>query len=72
MCFRPEDEVEIKDLFEGAEFVYVEDAGHWVHADSPEDFVSLVSDFFNGDVFFRHMKWVYCAIAVSFMVCCNM
>lgn len=56
MCFRPEDEAEIKDLFEGAEFVYVEDAGHWVHADRPEDFVTLVSDFFNGDVFFRHMK----------------
>lgn len=55
MCFRPEDEADIKELFEKAEFVYLEDAGHWVHVDSPQKFVTLVSDFFNGDAFFRRM-----------------
>lgn len=32
-------------MFPNAEFVYVEDAGHWVHADKPREFLSIVSDF---------------------------
>lgn len=56
MFFRPEDEADIKDLFEGAEFVYIEDAGHWVHVDSPLHFVTTVCNFFNGDVVFRYLR----------------
>lgn len=39
------DEQDIKKLFPQAEFKTVEEAGHWVHADQPEDFAEIAVDF---------------------------
>ena len=35
----------IHQLFPGAEVKTIENAGHWVHADAPDDFVRLVREF---------------------------
>lgn len=40
-----EDEAAIKKLFPAAEFKAIEQAGHWVHADQPEDFAEVAVDF---------------------------
>lgn len=42
---RAADEPEIRRLFTAAEFQTIGTAGHWVHADAPEEFVRLVRDF---------------------------
>ncbi len=39
------DEKAIKKLFPKAEFKTIEKAGHWVHADQPEDFAEAAVDF---------------------------
>lgn len=39
------DEKTIKELFPNAEFVTIENAGHWVHADQPETFADHVRVF---------------------------
>jgi esterase len=39
------DEVEIRRLFSAAEIETIAEAGHWVPADAPEEFVRLVLDF---------------------------
>jgi pimeloyl-ACP methyl ester carboxylesterase len=39
------DEVEIRRLFPAAEIRDIPAAGHWVHADAPEEFVRLVLEF---------------------------
>jgi pimeloyl-ACP methyl ester carboxylesterase len=40
-----EDRPAIRELFPNAEFVTVDDAGHWVHADQPEALAEVVIDF---------------------------
>lgn len=42
----PSDESRISKLFPAAKFIYL-DTGHWVHAEKPHEFVSVVSDFIN-------------------------
>jgi esterase len=39
---RPEHRALIRQLFPAARFVTLKDAGHWVHADDPDGFVSVV------------------------------
>ncbi|XP_073999410.1 sn-1-specific diacylglycerol lipase ABHD11-like [Rhodnius prolixus] len=43
---RPSDESGIINLFPAAKFIYL-DSGHWVHAEKPQEFISVVSDFIN-------------------------
>ena len=40
----PEDEPLIRELFPQSEIQTIAGAGHWIHADRPEDFLRLVSD----------------------------
>ncbi|XP_063984991.1 sn-1-specific diacylglycerol lipase ABHD11-like isoform X1 [Diachasmimorpha longicaudata] len=42
-----EDHPGIKKLFPNAEFVYIEDAAHWLHAEKPAEFLKISSDFIN-------------------------
>jgi pimeloyl-ACP methyl ester carboxylesterase len=42
---RPEHRPIIRELFPSARFAVLKNAGHWVHADNPEGFVSLVDAF---------------------------
>lgn len=42
-----EDHDKIKRLFPSAQFTYINDAHHWVHADKPEDFLRVTVDFIN-------------------------
>ena len=42
---RSTDRTSIREVFLRAEFVEVEEAGHWVHADAPETFVGVVGGF---------------------------
>jgi pimeloyl-ACP methyl ester carboxylesterase len=43
---KPEDEPLIRQLFPKSEIQTIAAAGHWVHADAPDDFLRLVLDFF--------------------------
>ena len=43
----PDDEGLIKTLFPKAEIKTVEGAGHWVHAEKPEELLGLVRGFLN-------------------------
>ncbi|XP_049793026.1 protein ABHD11-like isoform X2 [Schistocerca nitens] len=45
---RKEDEQEIKKIFPSATFKYIPGAGHWVHADKPNEFVEEVCRFLTG------------------------
>jgi pimeloyl-ACP methyl ester carboxylesterase len=45
---RPEHRPAIRALFPAARFVTLKDAGHWLHADQPEAFVSAVDTFVSG------------------------
>jgi esterase len=45
---RPRHEAAIKALFPNATIAWIEDAGHWVHAERPEAFLSLVEPFLDG------------------------
>ena len=42
---RPEDRPAIRALFPAARFVALKEAGHWIHADDPDGFVSVVEAF---------------------------
>ncbi|XP_046386932.1 protein ABHD11-like [Ischnura elegans] len=42
---RPLDEPKIKEYFPNAKFVYIDDAGHWVHADKPHEFIDAAFNF---------------------------
>jgi esterase len=42
---RRDDEIEIRRLFPKAEIISINDAGHWVHADTPEVFANMVLGF---------------------------
>lgn len=39
------DELEISELFPLAEFATIPQAGHWLHADNPEEFLNVVGEF---------------------------
>ncbi len=39
----------IRELFPRAEILTIADAGHWVHADAPEEFVRLIQAFLESD-----------------------
>lgn len=43
---RPSDKPKIQKMFTNSELVYL-DAGHWVHAEKPEEFMKLVLNFLN-------------------------
>lgn len=43
----PEDEVAIKATFPNSEIVTIQEAGHWVHADKPQEVFQLVTGFIN-------------------------
>ncbi len=45
---KPQDEPNIKSLFPQAEIVTIEGAGHWVHADKPEELLASVEAFLMG------------------------
>ena len=38
---------EIRKYFPSAQFVYIDGAGHWVHADKPKEFIKIVAQFLN-------------------------
>lgn len=42
-----DDEAHIPEFFANAECVTIKDAGHWVHADAPEEFVRIAEEFLN-------------------------
>ncbi|KZC08585.1 PREDICTED: alpha/beta hydrolase domain-containing protein 11 [Dufourea novaeangliae] len=42
-----EDHNKIKELFPSAEFLYINGANHWVHADKPTEFLKIVINFIN-------------------------
>lgn len=42
---RREDEEAIKKFFPKAKFTYIPDAGHWVHADKPQEFLNILMSF---------------------------
>lgn len=45
MFYRSEDHDEIKRLFPAAEFETVPGAGHWVHADKPNELLGIIKEF---------------------------
>lgn len=45
----PEHRTGIKDLFPGAHFAKLKDAGHWLHADKPREFEAALRGFFKPD-----------------------
>lgn len=46
---RPEHEPEIRRLFPAARIARIADAGHWLHAEQPQQFLDLVTRFLAGD-----------------------
>lgn len=42
-----EDHPAIQKLFPSAEFLYINGANHWVHADNPTEFINIVTNFIN-------------------------
>jgi len=42
---RPQDHIAIKALFPNATFQTIEKAGHWVHAEAPQEFLSMILAF---------------------------
>ena len=50
LCFNSEKEYpEIRRLFPDSRINHIPDAGHWVHAEKPLEFVELVTSFINQD-----------------------
>jgi pimeloyl-ACP methyl ester carboxylesterase len=45
LYYRPEDHEEIKRLFPAAKFVTIPGAGHWVHADKPNELLLVTKEF---------------------------
>lgn len=39
----------INDIFSNAVIITIKDAGHWVHADAPQLFLTYITDFFDDD-----------------------
>lgn len=46
---KSEDEKLIKSTFPNSEIYTIEEAGHWVHADTPKPFLTKVTEFFDND-----------------------
>jgi esterase len=44
---KAEDRTLIRKIFTKAEFITIRNAGHWVHAEKPDEFVSIVQQFIN-------------------------
>ncbi|OAD62969.1 Abhydrolase domain-containing protein 11 [Eufriesea mexicana] len=44
---KSDDHDKIKKLFPSANFIYINGANHWVHADKPTEFLKIVVDFIN-------------------------
>jgi esterase len=42
---KPDDKPLIRKIFTKAEFITIRNAGHWVHAEKPDEFVSIVRQF---------------------------
>lgn len=42
---QPKDHEAIKKIFPSARFDYIPDAGHWLHAEKPKEFLQLVTQF---------------------------
>jgi pimeloyl-ACP methyl ester carboxylesterase len=42
----PQDAFSIKQQFPNSEIVKIKNAGHWIHADNPKDFMEIVKVFF--------------------------
>jgi pimeloyl-ACP methyl ester carboxylesterase len=45
LYYRSEDHEKIKRLFPSAEFVTIPGAGHWVHADKPNELLLVIKEF---------------------------
>lgn len=45
LYYRSEDHEEIKGLFPAAKFVTIPGAGHWVHADKPNELLLVMKEF---------------------------
>jgi pimeloyl-ACP methyl ester carboxylesterase len=45
LFYRSEDHDEIKRLFPAAKFETIAGAGHWVHADKPNELLAVIKDF---------------------------
>lgn len=45
LYFRKDEHDAIRIFFPSAEFEYIPDAGHWVHAEKPKEFVDILSKF---------------------------
>lgn len=45
LFYRSEDHDEIKRLFPAAEFETIAGAGHWVHADKPNELLAVIKEF---------------------------
>ncbi|PSN43470.1 hypothetical protein C0J52_03217 [Blattella germanica] len=45
IVLRAEDHSQIKKIFPAAEFITVSGAGHWVHADKPNELLAILQDF---------------------------
>jgi pimeloyl-ACP methyl ester carboxylesterase len=45
LYYRSEDHEEIKRLFPAAKFVTIPGAGHWVHADKPNELLLVIKEF---------------------------
>jgi len=47
--YSAEDEPQVKTLFPNSSLKFIEGAGHWVHADKPNEFIKEVVNFINED-----------------------
>lgn len=45
LFYRTEDHEEIKRLFPAAKFETIPGAGHWVHADKPNELLAVIKEF---------------------------
>jgi len=45
LFYRSDDHEEIRRIFPAAKFETIRDAGHWVHADKPNELLDIMKDF---------------------------
>lgn len=45
LYYRSDDHEEIKRIFSAAKFVTIPGAGHWVHADKPNELLLVIKEF---------------------------
>jgi pimeloyl-ACP methyl ester carboxylesterase len=45
LFYRSDDHEEIRRIFPAAKFVTIPGAGHWVHADKPNELLDIMKDF---------------------------